>query len=401
MHTKALKRSMLLMAVLLWTMMAVCPSMAAGQPTDAPRLDLPMFRVWNGRDAAPTPTPVPALRSARIRAAGDLMVHQRQLNMALQEDGSYDFHPQYALIADSLSNADYTIANLETTVGRQGNAAYSGYPMFNSPEAVLEAVRDAGVDFLTLANNHILDRRVEGLWTTVKNVDRYGFDHGGAYRSWREKQRPVVADVNGIRVGMLCYTQMTNGMEKGVKREALAYSVSYLKDADFDGDVRRLREAGAEVVVAMCHWGEEYRREPEASTVALAEAMVAAGVDVVVGSHPHMVQPVAFVEAGGRRGLVAYSLGNLISNQGKQYTDSGMLLEYTLREREDGGFDITDVAVVPTYCWRRNDLIQTLPVLPYYGKPPEGMEEAEWKRMRSSCDDLRKLLGPNIAMVKS
>lgn len=355
-------------------------------------------------NAVPGSAPIRALRSARIRAAGDVMVHQRQLNMALQADGSYDFHPQFAMVADTLADADYTIANLETTVGRQGNEPYSGYPMFNSPEAVLEAVRDAGVDFLTLANNHMLDRRLEGLRSTVENVERFGFDHGGAYRSQEEKDRPVVATVSGIRVGLLCYTEGTNGIEAYINREALAYSVSYLKDADFAGDVQRLREAGAEIVVALPHWGQEYRRQPEANTVALAQEMIAAGVDVVLGSHPHMVQPVEWVEVetdvGLRRGLVAYSLGNFISNQSKRYTDSGIIVEFTLQEQEDGSVTVADAAVIPTFCWRQSDLIQTLPALSYYDAPPENMSNADWQRLRQSCDDVRTLMGDMTLLTK-
>ena len=117
----------------------------------------------------------PALRSARFRAVGDLMFHDAQLKIARQPDAKYDFHPQFALIAKTLGNADYTIANLETTIGRFRDIPYSGFPRFNAPEALLDAIRDAGVDFLTLANNHILDRFFEGLVTTVDNVEAKGF----------------------------------------------------------------------------------------------------------------------------------------------------------------------------------------------------------------------------------
>ena len=116
------------------------------------------------------------LRSARFRAVGDLMIHRKQLEIARQPDGTYDFHPQFALIAEALGRADYTIANLETTIGKFRDVPYSGFPRFNTPEALLDALRDAGVDFLSLANNHILDRFFEGLVTTVDRVEARGFD---------------------------------------------------------------------------------------------------------------------------------------------------------------------------------------------------------------------------------
>ena len=395
---KRMRATALLLAVLLalaWGTLAegtgttLKPTTPAGTATPGP---------------TPEPTPAPEPRSARIRAVGDLMAHQKQLNAALQPDGSYDFHPQYELIAPSLADADYTLANLETTIGQQEGRAYSGYPMFNSPEALLDAVRDAGVDFLTLANNHILDRGMDGLLSTVENVEAWGFDFAGANRSPEEKAAPVVVDVNGISIGLLCWTEMTNGMEKA-NRAALEYGVNYLRDADIEGEAQRLRDAGAEVIVALVHWGVEYRRKPEKGTVDMARRMVAAGVDVVLGSHPHMVQPIEFVEAEDEsgvvhRGLVAYSLGNFISNQGKQYTDTGILLEFTLRENKDGGFDIRDVGFVPTYCWRTSDMVRTLPSLMYPEEGPEGMESVAWNRLQASREELRALIDEEIPMLE-
>ena len=355
---------------------------------------------------APDPTlePVQALRSARIRAAGDLMVHKKQLAIARQPDGSYDFHPQYALIADALSNADYTIANLETTVGQYENRPYSGFPMFNTPESLLDAIRDAGVDFLTLANNHMLDRYFEGMVKTVDNVEAWGFDFGGANRTPEEKQRLNLVEVNGIKIGFLCYTQMTNGMEDWSNAAVKEYGVNYLRKADLPAEVAALRGAGADVVIAIPHWGEEYERRPRPYIVNWGKKMIAAGVDVVLGSHPHMVQPVEFVEAQdadghARRGLVAWSLGNFIDNMTRRYTDSGILLEFTLQEQQDGTFAATNVGCVPIYCWKRDDNIQAVSSLKYLSEPPEGMSSGAWQRMQDSYWDLVKLLGEDVAML--
>ena len=344
------------------------------------------------------------LRTARIRAAGDLMMHKKQLQIAKQKDGSYDFHPQYALIADALANADYTIANLETTVGKYKNTAYSGFPMFNAPVTYLDAVRDAGVDFLTLANNHMLDRYFDGMTQTVQLVDDYGFDHGGANRTPEEHDTPVVVEVNGIKIGMLCYAQMTNGMENHCSINPKEYGINYLSRSDFARDVQWVKDAGAEVVIAVPHWGQEYHRKPEANTVSIAKKMIAAGVDVVLGSHPHMVQPVEYVtveteDGGTRTGLVAYSLGNFVSNMSKQYTDSGIILDFTLREKQDGGFEAVDVGVVPIYCWHHGNSIQALSSLKYYDERPEGMDGGRYSRMKASYRELCNLLGDDIKML--
>ena len=356
--------------------------------------------------AAPTVAPPVPLRRVRIRAVGDLMAHKEQLYAAYNKaDDSFDFHEQYALIASALANADYTIANLETTIGKYGDLAYSGYPMFNTPEALLDTVRDAGIDFLTLANNHMLDRYFEGMVRTVDNVEKYGFDHGGANRTPEEKEQPVVVEVNGVKIGFLCYTQMTNGMEAWCDSAVTEYGVNYLKNADFAADVQKLRDAGAEAVIALPHWGEEYFRYPDENTKALAKKMIAAGVDVILGSHAHMVQPVAYVEAEGtdgemRRGLVAYCLGNFISNMTKSYTDSGIILEFTLLEKQDGSFEAVDVGIVPVFCWHHNGTIQAVPSAKYYEERPKGMSNDAWNRMKATCRSLYDLMGGSIPFLE-
>lgn len=352
----------------------------------------------------PTVEDVP-LRSVRIRAAGDLMMHQRQLELAATDDGTYDFVPQYALAKAALSDADYTIANLETTVGLYGSQPYSGYPRFNAPESLLEAIKDAGVDFLTLANNHILDRYFDGMTTTVNNVEAFGFDFTGAYRTPEEAAQPVVIEVNGIRLGMLAYTAHTNGMEGFSDAKATQYGVSYLADADFEADVQALKDAGADVIIAMPHWGTEYKRQPDADVRRTAEKMAAAGVDVIIGSHPHMVQPIEWLtvetETGEHTALVAWSLGNFIDNMKIQYTDSGIILDFTIVEAADGGFDIVDVGYVPVYCWRQDENIQTLCSGEYLEERPTGMSDATYDRMKASRLELIELIGDDFILLEN
>lgn len=336
------------------------------------------------------------------------MVHQRQLDCALQLDGSYDFHLPFQQVKELLGNADYTIANLETTIGT-GERPYSGYPRFSTPETLLDALRDAGVDFLSLANNHILDCGVEGLRSTADRAEARGFAFGGIGRTPQEKERPVVVEIGGIRVGFLCYTDVMNIIsDRETGTEALtraeASGVITLRKADFSADVRRARDAGAELIIALPHWGLEYRREPGDEVTALAKRMVAAGVDVILGSHSHMVQPVEYLsvetEAGQRKtGLVAYSLGNFISNQPDRYTDSGIILDFTVCRLREGGFSIENVRALPTYCWRRDDRIQTLCSKKHLDKAPEEMDGNTWLRLKESYAELRELLDESIPMI--
>lgn len=340
-------------------------------------------------------------RSIRIRAVGDLMMHARQLELARTDDG-YDFHPEYEFVTESLSNADYTIGNLETTVGLYGNQPYSGYPRFNAPESLLQAIKDSGIDFLTLANNHMLDRYFDGMRITVDNVEAFGFEHVGAYRTREESEEPVIVDVDGIKLGFLAYTEHTNGMEAFSNAEATQYGIKYLKNADFSADVKALRDAGADFVICLPHWGTEYKRAPDANVRACAEKMVKAGVDAIIGSHPHMVQPVEYLTVdtpeGKKTALVAWSLGNFVDNMQIRYTDSGIILDFCIVEGDEGYF-ATDAGYVPIYCWRADKRICALPSGMYLENRPEGMGDAVYSRMKESHAELVKLIGDEIRLI--
>jgi len=355
---------------------------------------------------APSGQSASARREATIRAVGDIMTHEDMINHARGADGKYNFSRSYKLIAASLGSADYTIANLETTVGRVGKAPYSGYPRFNSPPAFLTPLRKAGVDMLTLSNNHILDRGFEGLVKTVAEVEKAGFAHAGAYRTQKERDRPVVVDIKGIAVGFLTYTSHTNATLTGQHKPAMNYCVDKLGGADYKADVAAARKAGAEVVLAVVHWGAEYERQPTDTVKSTAKKLAQAGVDAIIGSHPHVLQPITRISVGSgkdkRSVLVAYSLGNFIAGMKGKYTDTGIILQFTLRERASGGFEVRDARYVPTYIWRKaagkNKLFaRVVPIGKYRDKRPKGMSKATHRAMNRAYKETVKLIGKKVA----
>lgn len=352
---------------------------------------------------SPSPTPEPTPRTAVFRAGGDVMASETQLKYALSAGGGerYDFAPQFALISDHLADADYTMLNLETTIGLYGDMPYSGYPRFNTPESLLDALKDTGCDFLTLANNHTLDRYFDGMKNTVARVEEYGFDHSGAYVSREDRDSADIVEVNGIKVGFLSYTEGTNGMEFSSNAAAKEYGVPYLNGADFEGDVQKLKDAGAEIVIAFPHWGVEYSRTPHSSQTMYATRMAQAGVDVILGSHPHVLQRVDWLDVNDKQVLVAYSLGNFVSSQNHHgYTDTGMILEFTATEQEDGSFAIGNVGYVPTYCWKHDGLIQVVPSAKYLDEKPTGMSDSAFERMRTTYQQTRNLIDPEIPVIE-
>lgn len=198
-------------------------------------------------------------QEAELLFVGDAMAHGPQLRAALQPDGSYNFNPCFDRLRHEISGADYAVVNLETPVS---GGKYSGYPMFNAPDSYVEALRDAGFDLFLTANNHTLDRGETGLRKTLHLLDSLGLDHIGTYADAAERSRrlPMVVSIKGFRVGMLNYTYGTNGLKARGN-----VVVDYIDRELIAADVKALRQAGAEIIIANMHWGEEYRLQPVAS----------------------------------------------------------------------------------------------------------------------------------------
>lgn len=271
--------------------------------------------------------------SATIVFAGDAMQHQRQLDAARRSDGTYDYSPCFSEIAPYISAADYAVVNLETPLG---GAPYSGYPMFCTPDSYLDALTDAGFDFFLGANNHALDRRDRGVRRTIDQFESRGLPYAGIYRNraHRDSVTPTVVDVNGFKIGLLNYTYGTNGIT--IQGDVV---VDPIDMGLIEKDVRRTREAGAELIALCIHWGDEYRLLPNASQKRLADRIAALGVEMIIGSHPHVIEPFEFREntdGNGRNTLVVYSLGNFISAMRTTDTRGGATVRARLGRDAEG-----------------------------------------------------------------
>lgn len=263
---------------------------------------------------------------ATLVFAGDAMQHQSQLDNARRTDGSFDYSHYFSAIEPYIKSADYAVVNLETPIGQKG---FSGYPMFCAPAAYAKALGDAGFDMLLTANNHTLDRRDRGLRHTYAVLDSLGVDHIGTYPSAavRSAVLPFIRDINGFKVAFLNYTYGTNGIR--IQTDAV---VDYIDTEKIRTDVRQAREAGAEIVVACMHWGEEYRLLPSAAQKRLADRLENMGVDLIIGSHPHVIQPMELRSdtTKGNRTFICYSLGNFISGMRTADTRGGALARIVL-----------------------------------------------------------------------
>ncbi|MDE6301374.1 MAG: CapA family protein [Muribaculaceae bacterium] len=278
--------------------------------------------------------------SAEIVFAGDAMMHQAQIDAASRaagQRGHYDFTGYFDSIAPYVINADYAVVNLETPVA---GAPYSGYPCFNAPSGFIDALSEAGFDLFLTANNHTLDRHDRGLRATADSLDCRALRHIGTYQSAtvRDSVLPFVRNINGIKVGFLNYTYGTNGITPG--RDVV---VDYIDKEQIRRDITRAREAGAEILAVCIHWGVEYQLHEHPSQRQFARFLEEQGVDLIIGGHPHVVQPMHLTDNGnGGKRLTVFSLGNFISNMKSRDTRGGAMVKVYLERGEDGIARVTD-----------------------------------------------------------
>lgn len=295
--------------------------------------------------AASLPQPAP---EADLVFAGDAMQHAAQIETAhaLGHGFTYDYSECFATIRPYIEHADYAVVNLETPLG---GAPYSGYPCFSAPDSYARALQDCGFDLMLTANNHTLDRRDHGLRRTIAVLDTLGIDHIGTYNndSLRECAIPLIRDIKGFRVGFLNYTYGTNGF-----KPTDGVIVDYIDTIKIKEDIAATRAASAELIAINIHWGDEYVQLPGQAQKQLAQWLAQQGVEMIIGSHPHVVQPARLTHpATGTvyRQLTVYSLGNFISNMRTVDTRGGIILNVHLKRDPSGRAYVHSATYKPVF----------------------------------------------------
>lgn len=278
-------------------------------------------------------------QSAELVFVGDAMQHEKQLDAARVTADNYDYSVYFTAIEPYIKSADYAVVNLETPLGGK---PYSGYPMFCAPDSYLTELKNAGFDFALAANNHTLDRRDKGVVRTIEEFNRQQMPYAGIYRNKAERDSvcPVIRDVNGFKVAFLNYTYGTNGIniQGDIK-------LDYIDRKQIAEDIRKARESGAEIIAACMHWGVEYVLLPNAEQKKLADFLEEQGVDLIIGGHPHVIQPMEMRvnPKTGKKVFLVYSLGNFISAMRKDDTQGGAMVRIRLT-RDDMGRALVDTA---------------------------------------------------------
>jgi poly-gamma-glutamate capsule biosynthesis protein CapA/YwtB (metallophosphatase superfamily) len=282
--------------------------------------------------------------------AGDIMGHNEQITGARDTiSGTYNYEPTFRFVKPVIEQADIAIANLEVTLA---GPPFSGYPQFSSPDALAIAAREAGFDVLIQANNHALDRGASGFKRTLRVLDSLQIPHTGTFYDSTDRRLhyPLMLEKNNIRIALLNYTYGTNGLEIPPP-----YIINRIDTDIINKDLIKARQASPDFVIVTIHWGLEYERLANAQQKKLASFILSHGADVIIGSHPHVIQPVELIFGADSAltGLVVYSLGNYVSNQRAQYKDGGIMFNLSLLKTESGT-RIDKYSYIPSWVYRKD-----------------------------------------------
>jgi poly-gamma-glutamate capsule biosynthesis protein CapA/YwtB (metallophosphatase superfamily) len=379
-----------LMSVVMAVIMALaisCTSLKVEGPDDKINEQESIETVGNVEtEVSPEPEVEERFEEITISAVGDILIHMRHVRSQYNaETKEYDFTNNFKYVKDYISSADIAIANLETTLSGS-DRGYSGYPRFNSPDAVADALKYAGFDVITTANNHIIDYGAGGMKRTGQVLRSKGFDVIGTKEN-RDDKGYIIKEVKGIKVGLTNYAYETprNGGRKTLNAIIVPSEVEDLIDT-FNYDnleeefvkiqqrITEMKRDGAEVIVFCLHWGDEYMRKPNSYQKKIAQKLSDFGVDIIFGGHPHVLQPIDIVDSqiSGKSTVVVYSLGNFISNQTyetmkRREPEDGMIANVHIRKNMNTGYiQIDEVSYIPTWVYRRpkgsNFIYEILPL---------------------------------------
>ena len=311
---------------------------------------------------------------ATVISTGDIMAHSTQVDGAKTSDG-YDFSAFFKETSSYFKNADLAVGNLELTFGGTESGSYRGYPTFNTPDDLADAIKESGISMLMTANNHSYDTNLFGVKRTLQVLDERGLSHTGTRQS---EDEPIytVKEVNNIKIGIVNFTYETKAVTEGRKylngllldkeAENLINTFSYQDIDSFYVKAQKvindMKADGSEYITFYMHWGEEYQLTANTWQKSIAQKLSNMGVNMIIGSHPHVIQPVELIhsEDGQNTTVCIYSMGNAVSNQRRElisnspkgHTEDGMLFSYTLKKSSNGEVSLVDLDIIPTWVYK-------------------------------------------------
>lgn len=361
-----LKIALIAIAVLVVLAIVIIVSLSVGGEPDVS--STPQATAGVTPSAAPSATPSEqpdepsSTTTAVIAVGGDIVMHTG-LNTEAYSSGEYDYTPIFGVLPDLISNTDYAVCSLVSTLADGGT--YTAYPLFRSPTSIADAISSVGFDLVNTATSHLADSYKDGIDSTLDALDAAGLNHVGTYRTQEERDSSgnrTLVDINGISVAFLAYTCDTNNVPvSGFEYAASICATDYLTggtEIDYelmDSNIAAAREAGAELVFVFMSWGTEFSTSPSDLQYEIADGLISAGADVIIGGHCRVPQPmemrtVRLEDGTERTAFVCYSLGNLLSCQNDDYTDISAILSIEITRNDDTGETVVSgVSYRPIY----------------------------------------------------
>lgn len=392
----------------------------------------PSAAVSDGQIALPTDDSVTSqapvntdVTTVKLAAVGDIMAYDSQLEAALDSaTGVYDFSSSFENVKDYLSAADLTVGTLETTLSGTDVGYAGNVKKWNAPEALAYNLSSVGFDILDTAETFSLQQGIQGLLSTIKNIRAAGIDNVGTYYTQEERDQSsgvVVKDINGIKIAFLAYTKGTNSIPVP---DGYGYSVNlayndYLDDYNdinselILGDIQAAKDLGADVIVTMMHWGDEFSTEVTSQQNELADLLFKNGVDIIIGSHPHVLQSmekrtVTTTDGTQKEVFICYSLGNFISDLDKDHTLSSVILNINIdKDNKTGAISIGDVSYVPIYSYDKGEgttnrftVLDIRKAIEDYDKGVEGsVDAATYAKLKAALEDIHTLAGSELDVI--
>jgi len=292
--------------------------------------------------------------TAKICFVGDLMCHSTQFNYAKVGADSFDFTGVFREVKKYLTEPDLTVGNLETVIAGK-DKEYSGYPYFNAPDDFIYALKYAGFNLLTTANNHALDQGWEGVKRTIDVLNKYKIHRTGTYTSQLDEDSLRIFRINSITIAVLAYSENTNGVPISKEKD---FIINLIDEQIIKEDILKARSKYVDVILVYLHYGNEYEREPGDYQKEIVHKLINLGADIIIGGHPHVVQPFDYFKTENSRldsGFIAYSMGNFISNQRWRYSDAGVILNIEISKNNlTDSLYIHNVSYLPTWVFRGN-----------------------------------------------
>ena len=342
-----------------------------------------------------------------LSVVGDIMCHNSQYKDAyVSSTGTYDFSYVFEDIKNYVSDSDLAIGNLETTfAGKQ--RGYSNYPQFNSPEQLAYNLKDFGIDVLSTANNHSMDTYFSGIVSTLNYLDDAGISHVGTNATAQAQNDILIKDVNGIKIAFLSFTYGTNGIS--IPKDK-SFAVNLIDDNLILQQLSLAKEQKPDLICVNMHWGIEYQKKQNAEQERLANLLFANGVDIILGSHPHVLQPmekktITLDDGSTKDCFVIYSLGNFMSGQTYAGTRSSVILDIDLTKNgETEKTTIDSVSYIPIYMYkatsgstRRYKVIDIEKTLANYANGTDtSIGSKMYSTLQTELKNIKNTMGENI-----